>query len=94
MAITTKRIPFPVLTATEKAQFEAKSFTATFKYIGEQPVRQPEGTYLSRCKGYDGTLHEIEHNKEEFEVTDPRVAICLEKHIDFFTKEFDYMRVS
>jgi len=89
-----KRLFLPQLTPTEKSQFESASFSAMFRYIGTQPPRETEGTYLIRCKGYDGLLHEIEHSTADFEVTDPRVAKCLEKHIDFFTKEFDYLRVS
>ena len=91
----TKKLFLPHLTEAEKTQFESESFSATFRYIGTRPPRPEEGTYLVRCKGYDGALHEIEHNETDpFEVTDPRVAKCLEKHIDFFTKEFDYLRLS
>lgn len=90
----TTHYPFPSLSAADKAAHETASFTATFRYIGTAPPRPVEGTYLMRCRGYDGTMHEIEHGLEEFEVTDPRVAKCLDLMIDFFTKEHTYLRVS
>ena len=84
---------FPILSQADKASFDSKSFSATFRYIGTNPPRPIEGTYLIRCKGYDGKLVEVEHGTEEFVITDPRVARCLELHIDYFTKEATYLRV-
>jgi len=85
--------PFPVLSSADKAAHAAETFTATFRYIGTNPPIAATGKYIMKCTGYDGTLHEIEHGTENFEVTDPRVARCLELHIDYFTKELDYERV-
>lgn len=86
--------PFPSLSSTDKAAHSNSTFTATFRYIGTNPPRAAEGTHLMRCRGYDGTMHEIEHGNEEFEVTDPRVAKCLDIMVDYFTKEHTYLRVS
>jgi hypothetical protein len=89
-----KKNPFPNITLADRSAYAAASFSAVFRYVGDRDPRQPENNYLVRCMGLDGAKIEFTHTDADFEVTDPRVAKCLELHLDYFTGELDYLRVS